>query len=172
MTLKRGLIYGLILSCLGALWFLRRHDANKDQTITSQTLAPHEQEKIVLDPVRHTVTTVTRTGPVKQTFLPPHPVSVSIDDKGVVTVTSRAYGTELSPFVGLAYSDTARLALGVDLLYWHRWEVGPALLLRVSGGPSTVRVAVKVSYNVWSNTSLFVGVDNRGTPTGGISWKF
>jgi hypothetical protein len=172
MTIKRGVIYGAIIVALSiVLWFMHRRDRSVDQRINTPVLMPGDSEKLILDPAHHSIIDVTRTGPVRRTYLPPHPVSVTIGKDGKVTVTSRAWGTEASPFIGFGYSDKARLALGVDLLYWHRWELGPFLGVTMSG-PLSVRVGVKVSFNVWNNTSLYVGVDNTKTPTGGISFKF
>ncbi len=170
--MKRGLVYALILLVVGtAYWLLRRHDARVDKAISSTTLAPTDQAKIIVDEKHHVITTIVRGGPVKRTFLPPHVTSVTFGKDGKVTVSARSFGTEASPFIGFTYSDNARLAVGLDLLYWHRWEVGPFIATSVSGRLS-VRAGLKVSYNVYSNTSLFVGIDNQKTPTGGISFKF
>jgi hypothetical protein len=171
MTIKRGAIYAGIIAALSVLWWgLHKRDGKMDQQISRPILMPSEAAKIILDPTHHTVVTVTRTGPVKQTYLPPHVVSVTVGQDGKVTVTSRAWGTEISPFIGLGFSDKARIVLGLDLIYWHRWEAGPYVGLGF--GPVSCRVGVRVAYNVWNNTSLFLGVDNKGAPNGGLSVKF
>jgi len=179
----RKAAYASFLAGLLILGWRSLHKVNRhtDEQISSQTSPPTDNAKIIVDEQRHTITTVVanpgRPGskgnsqPVGRTiYLPPH-ASVEVGKDGSIKVNARTWGTEVSPWLGFAYSDRARLTLGLDLLYWHRWEVGPFIGFAISG-PFSVRAGARVSFNVWSNTSLYVGVDNRGTPTGGISFKF
>jgi hypothetical protein len=170
--MKRG-IYGLVaISIVGAgLWFLRGCNRKEDTKIAAPVLAPTDNAKVVIDPKHHRITTITRTGPVKETYLPPHVTSVTIDKSGKVTVHARAWGTEASPFIGFGYSDRTRLVVGVGLLYWHNWEGNLAVAPTISG-PFSIRLAALVSYNVYSNTSLYVGVDHTKSPIGGVAFKF
>lgn len=167
--MKRGLIYGLII--VGILVAcLRRCDRAVDHQISSPVLGPGETAKLILDPNNHSVTTVQRSGTTR-TYLPPHVTSVTVDAKGNIKFNARTRGTELTPFIGFAYSDKARLMLGVNLLYYKAWEGGIGIAPTMSG-PFSVRLALLASYNVYSNTSLFVGMTHQKEPIGGIAFRF
>lgn len=171
--MKRGLIYGLIIVCI-SFAVLRRCNRDVDNRISSPVLKSDEQAKVILDPRKRTATTVqrTHTGTVtKQTYLPPHTTAITVDAKGNVKFNSRVGGTEYAPFIGFAYSDKARLLVGVNLLYYRAWEGGLAVAPTMSGAFS-IRLALVASYNVYSNTSLFVGVTHQKEPIGGIAWRF
>ena len=183
MTNTRKVIYASILTGLLVYGWRARHKADRraDEQISSQSLPLQDSGKVIVDEQRHTITTVVahsgRPGsnassqPIRRTvYLPPH-AAVEIKKDGSIKVDARTWGTEVSPWLGFAYSDRARVALGLDLLYWHRWELGPFVGFTISG-PFSARIGAKVSFNVWSNTSLYVGIDNRGTSTGGICFKF
>lgn len=167
--MKRGIIYGLIIAgiLIAARWGC---DRSIDHGISTPVLGPNDTAKIILDPRGHTVTTVQRSGTTR-TYLPPRTTSVTVDAKGNVKFNARTYGTELSPFIGFAYSDKARLILGVGLLYYRNWEGALALTPSVSGTFS-LRLALTVNYTVYNNTSLFIGVDHTRTPLCGIALKF
>lgn len=167
--MKRGYIYaGLIGTLLALLWFMRGcHDKKIDTDIKSTTLKPSEQTKFIVDPRRHTITTVTRRADggtdTKATFLPTTGASISIGKDDSVLVTSRSWGTEISPFVGVALGSDirGRATLGLNLFYVQRWEVGGGLLLNTD--VHDTRLFTHVSYNAYNNIYISLGIDNRRT---------
>ena len=169
MTKTRGAIYAvLICAGLAILWLQRRaHDNRTNATIHSTALPPEDQVKVIVDPRHHTLTTVTRstTGQTetRSTFLPRGGASVELRKNGSVLVTAPKWGTENNPFVGCALGsdDRGRAALGLNLLYVQRWELGGGLLLNTD--IHDTRVFAHVSYNTYENIFVSVGIDNRKT---------
>jgi hypothetical protein len=169
---KRGLYVALILSCLGAaLWFYwRKHDNKIDQQIAAQTLGPSDSEKIIIDQKRHTIVRVKRRiypdGPdiISKSYLNPHgPVSLTEKKDGTTVLVQRTWGTIREPFIGIGFGSDLQLraALGMDLLYVQRWEMGGGLLLNQN--VKDTRLFAHVGYNAYGNTLVSVGVDNRKT---------
>ena len=149
---------------------LYKYDKKRDSHIASNVLSPSESTALILNPTGHTATIITKTGQ-KKVYLSPHTNRISVTKAGQVIIPQRTWGTEISPFVGFAYSDTGRLALGCSLFYIHRWEVSLSFFPTISGKFS-LKAGVVVSYNVYSNTALFAGIMNDKNPVGGISFKF
>src|ERR1039457_886234 len=103
MNPKRYLIIaGLILLPLG--FILRRCDKRVDTNTSSTTLGPNVAEKLIVNPANHTVTIVTSDGS-HTVFLPDRPSAIEVGKDGKVKLTVRAFGTEVNPFIGFAYSD-------------------------------------------------------------------
>lgn len=156
---------------LGLGWFyLRRNDKRQKDKIASPVLLPGVKEKLVIDPVTHTLRAVTQSGS-HTIYLSNRPSSVELTDKGELKITDKQFGTELTPTIGFAYGDLARIALGLNLFYWHRWDLGLSLYPSVSGSFS-LKAGPTISYNVYDNTSLFVGIVSGLSPMGGLSLKF
>lgn len=168
--MKRGLIYGAIIAGLFVLYGILRHrDAKIDAIIAAPTLGPDDRLKYVIDPRTHTITTVTRDQGngerVTRTFLNPHgPVAITEKNGGAVILTQRTYGTIHEPNIGAAIGVDLkpRVAVGVNLVYAQRWELGGGLMLTPSE-IKDVRAYGAVSYNVYSNCLLSVGLDNHKT---------
>ncbi len=99
--------------------------------------------------------------------------SIEIRKDGTVRITSRTYGSEISPFIGLGIDAQARGrgALGVNLFYWQRYEFGGGLTVG-AGASAPIRAFVHASYNVWNNTHMSAGVDNHKTPFAMLSVNF
>lgn len=173
MTIKRGAIYAAVIAIiLGAsglyLWdAIHRVDQRRDADIKAPTLKETETAKIIVDTRHHTITTVTRRADgkidTKATFLPPSGASVSVGLDRSVLVTSRSWGTEVNPFVGCSLGSDVRgrAALGLNLFYVQRWELGGGLLL--SSDIHDTRVFAHVSYNAYGNIFISGGIDNRKT---------
>lgn len=177
MTLKRGAIYAAIILTLVGLWYVRRQHDNKVATeIKSTTLSPEDQVKVIVDPAHHTITTVTRssTGQTRTnaTFLPGSGASVELRKNGSVVITAPKWGTEENPFVGGAFGSdlVGRAALGLNLLYVQRWELGGGLLL--SRDIHDTRAFAHVSYNPYKSAFVSVGIDNRRTAHIIVGLKF
>jgi hypothetical protein len=168
-------IYVLIAVALVgvALWFYwRHHDKKTDTQISSPVLAPSDQARINIDPKRGTITVVDRTGPVRRTYIGQRPVAVHIGPRGEVSVVNRKFGTEIQPFVGIGFGSDVRLraALGLNLFYISRWDMGGGLLL--SSDIHDTRIFAHVGYTAYSNIMVAVGVDNRKTVHCIASLKF
>lgn len=169
MTLKRGAIYAIAATLvICALWVIRHiHDTKTNGQILSTVLPPEDQVKVIVDPSRHTLTTVTRradgSNETRATFLPGTGASVELRKNGSVVVTAPKWGTEINPFMGLAFGSdiVGRAALGLNGLYVQRWELGGGLLL--SRDIHDTRIFAHVSYNAYKNAFVSVGIDNRKT---------
>jgi len=141
---------------------------HRDSAKVSATVLPKlDKEQIIVDPFHHTIQVVTSSG-VKQTTLPDRPTKIDILKDGTVKITASQFGTELRPFLGVGFTLRSGVVLyGVDLLYWKKLDLG----LGFSTSPTRIQdtsIFLGVSYNVWSNTSISLGVDNRQTPMIGI----
>lgn len=168
MTLKRGAIYAAAVISLAGLWYIRhKHDVRQGAEIKSVALAPSDDAKLIIDPSRHTLITVTRradgSNETRATFLPGSGASIELRKNGSVVVTAPKWGTEINPFMGLAFGSdiVGRAALGINGLYVQRWELGGGLLL--NRDIHDTRIFAHVSYNAYKNAFVSVGIDNRTT---------
>lgn len=182
--LKEFLIFGMVVIFLIGGWYScekRTQAVNKQ--ISGETLPEKDNAKLIINESRHTIESLVRvssrptSGSNNESsiqrnvsYLSPH-ASIEVEKNGKVVVINPKSGTKVSPWIGFSYSDTARMALGVDLLYLHNWNAGLSLFPTVSGSFS-LRAGPTISWNVWSNTSLFVGVTNQLRPIGGLSLRF
>jgi hypothetical protein len=100
----KGILYGIaaVLLLSTVWWVMHRRDTKRDAAINSPLLRPEDNAKIIVDPRRHTIVTVTRDG-TKATFLPRSGASVTIGKSGEVRTNTRTFGTEVCPFVGGAF---------------------------------------------------------------------
>lgn len=171
MNVTRGVYAVVAISIVGAtLWFYRgRHDKKIDKAIVTKTLNPADEEKYIIDIKHHSITRISRdvhTGAdvVAKTFLNTHgPVSITEEKGGKVVIVERTWGTIHEPFIGVAFGSDIRLraALGLDLFYWQRWELGGGLL--ASSNIHDTRMFAHVGYNVYGNALVSVAVDNHTT---------
>lgn len=166
---KRGFLYVAIIAVLLVLWYVKRfqHDARIDANTVAETLAPDAKAKYVINEKTHELIEIEHgEGPtdkeiVRRRFLDRH-ASVEVLQDGSVRITSRSWGTEFAPFVGVAIDSEAhgRGAVGANLFYVKRWELGGGLTFAFRS-PLDIRAFVHGSYNVWSNTSISLGIDNH-----------
>lgn len=155
MSRRELLLLGL-LSAVGGFILLRLHDRHIDTQTSSVTLSPGSIEKIIVNPVTHRLTIVT-PGKLQNLFLPDRPSSIEIDKNGKATISSAQFGTEIRPFGGIGGGDKLRLYVGTDLGYYKKWDVG----VFVSGSKDvTLRAGINVSYTVYDNFRLSIGMDN------------
>jgi hypothetical protein len=161
-TLRESIL-GVVLAALCAFFFGRGCQKKHDLATVSTVLASDVKEKIVIDPHKHIFVIVTREG-TKATTLPDRPSSIEIKNNGQVIVKSPQWGTELDPFLAGAFSlHGGLLGAGADVFFWKKADVGLGFLTNPSYVQDT-GVFVAVSYRVWSNTSLALGIDNHTTP--------
>lgn len=179
MTKLRGALYVAAFSVLlifGYKW-RHKHDATVDAAITSTVLPQEDKAKYIIDEKKHTISTVERdtsTGRVllRTTYLAPK-AAIEIRKDGTVKVTQRVWGTEFSPFIGIGIDSGphGRAALGINGFYVDRWEAGGGLSLNILQAKD-VRAFVHVSYNVYSNCILSIGVDNHKSVQALVGLKF
>lgn len=144
----------------------------QDSDANSTILKPEERGKIIVDPVKHKITTVSRnpdgTIKTKETYLPDRPSVITEDKNGKVRVVTQKFGTEMRPYLGVggALDGTPRVHAGADLWYFRKLDLGAGLdfnagVMRSIADFRDTRLSVNASYNVWSNTSLALSFDNR-----------
>lgn len=178
MSLLKRILGALavILVAFG-IWKWRHHyDKRTDQQIQEKTLRPNEQEKLVVDPRRHKITTIT----AKKTttaYVGNRPYAVVVQKNGNVVVEERKWGTELEPLIGLSYGDTTRLNLGASFFYWHTIDLNGHFALRLDNREdhALVKPVISVSDNIYSNTNLFFGINPFSLPSldihGGVFFR-
>ncbi len=179
---RKGYFYVAIIAVLFVLWYIQRvqHDAQTDAQIVSRNLPPNVEKKIIVDTKAHQIVIVEkgkgRHGePIVEQridYLPPQ-AAVEIDKAGNVTVVARAYGTEHWPFVGFVFDTegSGRANVGLNLFYWRRIDIGAGLSFGMVGARDA-RAFLSCGYNIYSNTSFYVGVDNHKAVSVGIALKF
>lgn len=164
--IKRYVILGVII-VLGLFGFkeCRKIQKKQDKQASSTVLPPNAKEKIVVDPVKHEIDIIKPNGDVQKGYLPDRPTQIIENKDGTITVIDHKFGTEIKPYLGVggALDSTPRVQLGLDLLYFHRFDLG----LGVDSDPakfSDTRTNLNLSYNFYSNTSLAVSIDNHHVP--------
>ncbi len=148
----------VLLSALG----LRACETKQQEQIASTNLKAGVQEKIIINPTKHTLTVVTASGP-KTVHLPDHASSVEIFKTGKVKTTVPQLGYEQMPFIGFGFSHVWKIVGGVDLLYFKGLDLGPAIMFAPNNVFDSMRVAGVLSYTVTSNTRVGVSIDHLGT---------
>jgi hypothetical protein len=130
----------------------------------SLVLPKNDTEQITVDPGTHRITILTPSGTKTET-LPDRPSTFDIHKDGTVTINSKQLGFETKPFIGLGLGEGVRVYAGADLAYFKRLDLGLGMSSqRLSIGDLTdIRGLVKVSYNVYSNTSVNLGYDTSKT---------
>ncbi len=131
-------------------------------------LKPGDKEEILVDPTRHTITIVTPHG-VTQTTLPDKPSTITLRDNGDVKVSAPQIGFQHRPFIGLGFANKWRFIGGCDLFYFKKLDFGPGLSFEPNQPFDTMRLNALLSYNVWSNTRVGVGIDHLGQFSGFVS---
>lgn len=144
-------LLGLLL--LGAfLYFrVRRSPMGGIPTLATAILPANDKEQLIVDPHTHSLI-VKQPGHTTATSLPNRPTVIDVHKDGSVTVTSRQYGPEFAPFLGLYFSERQRLAVGVDVFYYKKLDVGVGVAFNAQYIPPVVFGSL--SYNVWSNCSV------------------
>lgn len=171
--MRNKIIVGVLLT--GALFLYyrygMRHARMEDAKTGATVLAPDDNEKIVVDPDKHTISITTQKGTTTE-FLPSRPSSIELKKGGDVIVTARQYGIETVFFAGGGVSnDGLRVAIGTDLWYFKRLDIG-TFVSDSTKDLTKLRIGVNLSYSVWHDTRLTLGLDNTGTPELLITERF
>lgn len=178
------MIAGLLgLTLLGLYLFIRMHLRRAiTGTMTGSAgarqvaLPTNDTERIIVDPRKHTLTVVKENltpggkPSVTTTTLPDRQSTVDIHKDGSVAVTAPQLGIELRPFLGVGYSDDARLAIGADVLYWKRLDLG--LGVQPNFHMADARGFLSLSYNLVDNLRITATIDHKKTPGIFLSARF
>lgn len=168
-NLKAKFKYYLILALIviGGLFGFkacRKVQQKQDKQATSTVLAPDQQEKITVDPTKHTITVVTKNGSTT-TYLPDRPTQIIESTNGKLSVIDHKFGTEVKLYAGFG-SDlefAPRVHAGIDFFYWNKFDLGTGLAFNTSHLKDT-RIDLNLSYNFYSNTSIAFSLDNHHVP--------
>lgn len=163
---KISIVAASVAAIVALLWF--RHIQTKhDMAVNSPVLSQDVREKIVINPLQHTIAVVTK-GSVSVTTLPTRPSSIELLTNGTLRVIAPQYGFEAVPFIGLGFSRSLNDYIGCDFWYWKRLDVGAAVGFdRLSLDKASI--GVMTSFTVWHNTRLTLGVDTAGHVHGLVS---
>lgn len=174
-NLKKYAILALIvLLALFGFKACRKLQKKQDSDAKSTVLAPDQKEKITVDPIKHTITVTKKNADgsttTTNTYLPDRPSQIIEDKNGKITVVVHKFGTEVRPYLGVggAIDGSARVHLGADLYYYKKLDLGTGLdfnagIFKQISNFNDTRLSINVSYNVYSNTSLAISVDNHKT---------
>ena len=164
---------GLGVIILGSAFLYGRCSRIGPSPVIPNVLPVNDAALITVNPSHHTITVVNQTG-THTTFLPNSPTVIDIGHDGAVSLKSKQFGLEREAFGGIGYADQLRLVGGVDLLYFHRFDFGFGLTVPVTNSLPLykVRAMVGVSYNVFGNTRLTLGLDNQQSVNGFITVRF
>lgn len=104
----------------------------------------------------------------------PENATVEIKKNGEVLTHVQEVGLSHDPYVGLSVGDKPRLQVGMNLLYANRISLGTGIgfgLDRPDSFLTIARLNVNVSYNIYRDTRVFIGVDHTGALLGGVQIK-
>ncbi len=151
------------------------HCQKKQEQLVAQKTAPilteKENEKIVFDSSHGaiSVTRITRKAGHKgneanqdsQTISnlgEARRATVTVEKDGTIQVWTQTKGFCFSPGVGLVLSERPRLSFDAEFAFFRRYGLNAGFTVSRLGRP---RLFVGGSYNVYSNSSLLVGIDSR-----------
>ena len=116
-------------------------------------------------------------------FLPDRPTSIIIPHVGPIRIERRTWGYEVAPFAALVVTDTLRAGVGIDGLYWNKFNFGSGVgvnLPNLLGHQNDLRLKkvldvrffAHVSYNFYSNTSIGLVLDSNKQLGMDLSFRF
>lgn len=161
-------IAGVWALILIGLLSLKTCQTKRDVEIADTRLAANTSEKIIVNPLKRTLTVITAHGETI-TVLPDHPSSIEIMKSGKVKINSPQQGFEAVPFIGIGYNRSLNDYLGADFYYWKRLDLGAAFSFDRDLSFRNVSLIGFISYTVWNNSRLSVGIDTRGGVHGAIT---
>jgi len=159
----------LILISIGVIIFsillgLRACQAKRDKGIVSPILRADVDEKIIVNPSKHSLVIINRQG-TQALVLPDRASSIEVLKTGKLRLTVPQYGFIVSPFIGIGWGGQLNDYVGCDLFYWKRLDVGMAfsfdreLKIRSLGFP------LVLSATIWHNMRLSLGYEAFGSKT-------
>jgi hypothetical protein len=180
---KKLKIAGAAMVVIVLLGTLRNGCKQREDVLVAPVLKDNENQKIIVDTNRQTVTRVRRiknaTGKTTQTTRTEsgvRKVVVSEDNEGNISVSAINKGFCFEPGLALYFSDKARLGLDAQVAYWRRFGVVAGAGVNLGDEPRTLRLHIAVThalpFDFASNTSMFVGVDNKKDVVAGLRLQF
>lgn len=133
----------------------------RDQDISNPLLGPGVKEKIIVNPLRHSIVIITAEG-TKATTLPDRLSSIEIYKDGRVKTQIPQYGFEHTFFVGIGWGGQLNDYIGIDAFYWKRLDLGTAFSFDRDLKVKSLGFPLILSYTVWHNTRLSVGYEAVG----------
>lgn len=150
-----------IVVALGLAFGLYKCQRKRDVGISNPVLGPNIKEKIIVNPLRHSLVIITAEG-TKATTLPDRPSSIEILKDGKVVVHAPQWGWEAVPFIGIGWGGQLNDYIGVDGFYWKRMDVGTAFSFDRDLKIKALGFPLVLSYAVWHNTRLSIGYEAFG----------
>ncbi len=151
----------VITTALGLAFGLYKCQRKRDTIISNPVLAPGVKEKIIINPLRHSIVIVTPEG-TKVTNLPDRPSSIEIFKDGKVKVMAPQWGYEAVPFIGIGYSNQLNDYIGLDVFYWKRLDLGTAFSFDRNLKVKSLGFPLVLSYTVWHRARLSLGYEIFG----------
>src|SRR4029077_5129832 len=111
-------------------------------------LPPNDIEQIQVNPERHRLTLITKTG-TKTITLPDRTSTIDVLKSGVVKITSPQFGMEHHLFIGALEADHVRFGVGMDGLFWKRLDLGAGIAGQI--GSYTPIAFAKITYTIKGN---------------------
>jgi hypothetical protein len=147
---------GLFVTICIYVFFLGRGCAKPKPPI--RALPSGETERIIVDPGSHTITIQTPSG-LKTETLPDRPSIFDVQSNGTVKLTVKQFGLEHHVFAGAVLSDSARLGVGIDGIYYKKLDLGVGVADQI--GAYTPIVFAKLTYNVKGNIQTGIVYQNN-----------
>jgi|SRR6185295_16089915 len=167
-----GLMLLIVLS-LGLFYWWRTHkQRQQDLNILSTVLPKDDKEKIIIDPSNHRIDIITADGIKRETLPGMRPSSIEIKKDGSVVVTSPQWGFEHGVFVGGGFSnDGLRFGIGVDVFYYKLLDLGVSAT-DLTKDLEKPRISLCLSYTVWHETRISLGIDDHNSPNLFVTQRF
>ena len=168
MNISRKKVYfGLgIFIAVGLLFYSILQQRLERQEKLNTSLKPNESRKLVKKGNKLTLTRRDKDGrEIKKVIKGTRDFSVTEDDKGRVEIYAPNKGWVFEPGLALGISDEVRYGADLQFFYWNNFGIAVNLL---TNSDFSIRTGIVGLYDIYSNTSLFVGVDNKKDITFGI----
>lgn len=161
-----------VLAVLLGVFLYGRCGRSGPTPIINPVLPPNDAAQITVNPGSHTITVVNQHG-TNTNYLPNGPTVIDIGHDGAVSLKIKTFGLEREGFGGIGYVESTRLVGGIDLLYFHRFDLGVGASITLS--PLTLvntRAMATLSYTIASNTRATIAYDNHGQVGGFVTLRF
>ena len=164
----------ILASLLGVVLLMLFKTHGCSHKIPKVALSSKDREEISYNSKSHQLTITTAKGTTQEYSRNP---DIHIQKNGNVVVQRHVWGLEHDFVAGFGYSDTGRVVVGCNLFYFYKLDLVPMLaFVPNSNGRSFIKPYIATSYNVYSNTSLFVGTNPFNIQgldfIGGITFKW
>lgn len=129
-------------------------------------LRPNEVRKLVKKGNDITLTYRDKEGrEQKKSFKGNRNLSVTEDNQGKIVVYAPTKGWTFEPGLAVGVSDHLRYGLDLQFFYWNNFGLEGFVL---GDNDMSFRLGVAGNYSVYSNTSLFLGIDHQKDVTFGV----